>query len=167
MQKVRGIEKSGSGLAPKSLLIILRGTPPLAKRLDASVRQLLVFVVFKVLRPAAVRIEELVERVTKVDVAVGDELDVGPRFSRRRSQLDERCMEVAPKVYQKLSALHAQDRSWLIYTGGEIYRAQEIEKLAPLDPAVAAVKVRCENGEIQHILLDEIEAVVERGGRVA
>lgn len=76
-------------------------------------------------------------------------------------------MDADLEVYRKLSALHAQGRPCLIYTGGKIYHVQEIEELAPSDTAVATVKARCEDDEIQHIVLSQIEAVVERGGHVA
>lgn len=87
LQKVRGIEESRSGLKPKSLLIGRRHRPALAKRLDASVRQLLAFVVVKVLGAGAVWIVKLVERVAEVVVSIGVELDVGVTVQSQASTI--------------------------------------------------------------------------------
>lgn len=70
-------------------------------------------------------------------------------------------------MYWKLKALEAQGRPCLIYTSEGICHVQETEELAPQDTAGGAVKVRCENGKVQHIVLNQIVAVVEQGGHVA
>lgn len=76
-------------------------------------------------------------------------------------------MQIDTEMYRQLKALDAQGRPCLIYTGGGICQVKEIAYLQSREEQGAAVKVQCEDGTVQHIVLSQIEAVVERGGHVA
>lgn len=93
------------------------------------------------------------------------ESDVSQAHLANRKRLAS--MQIDSGLYRKLKALNKQGRPCLIYTGRGIYRADGIEDLQPQEAQAATVKVHCENGRVQHIVLSQIEAVVERGGHVA
>lgn len=107
---------------------------------------------------------ERTERAAEVDVPSRVLFIPTPDRAHRNCSMS---MQIDSELYRKLKALSAQGRPCLIYTDGCIYRVNGIEDLQPKEARAAAVKVRCENGSVQHISLGQIEAVFEQGGHVA
>lgn len=110
---------------------------------------------------AALEASGCTERAAEVDVPL--RVTASPSLARRKRSMS---MQIDSELYRTLEALNTQGRPCLIYTDGGIYRVNGIEDLQPQEAQAAAVKVRCENGRVQHIVLSQIEAVVEQGGHV-
>lgn len=104
------------------------------------------------------------ERAAAVDVSPTVKFIAGPDFAYGKRSVS---MHIGSGLYRKLKALSAWGRPCLIYTDEGICRASRIEDLQSQEGQGAVVKVRGENGSVQHIALPEIEAVVEQGGHVA